>query len=311
MSDSAPFFCAAVAERRGDSLAGTAPRGTTWVLVEYRGAWPANGFDGIRIDPDVHDEVFAAARSLRARILLVRRFGRRRAGGLGQWAVLHRTPSGESRQRWGVWQVDSDLRAAAEVLRSIADAGDHGVAPLGDEDRPATVLVCAHGQHDVCCSVRGRPVAEALSTAWPTRVWECTHVGGDRFAPNVVVIPDGVAYGRLTPDTALATLRQHFSGRIAADHLRGYTDLAPVAQAAIAALLHAEGPAGRDDYAVISQDRGERAWRLTLRGPLPERHLHDVEVVAEQAPPRRLTCRGSEPAAALECTAKLVGPARS
>lgn len=306
MPASAPFFCAAVADRRGDPLAGTAPRGTTWVLIEYRAAWPVNGFDGIDLDDGVHDRVFEAARALHARILLVRRYGRRRAGGPGQWAVLHRTRSGRSRQRWGVWRRDTDLEEIARILRAIAEAGDGEVAPLGDDDRPSAVLVCAHGQHDVCCSVRGRPVAEALSDAWPERVWECTHVGGDRFAPNVLVVPDGVAYGRLTPGTACSTIEQHLAGRISADHLRGYTDLVPVAQAAVAGLLASFGPAGRDDYAIVSMDRGAESWRLRVRGPHPQPGLYDIEVAAVQAPARRLTCRGSEPATSLECTVKAI-----
>ena len=65
------------------------------------------------------------------------------------------------------------------------------------------LLVCTHGVHDTCCALRGRPVAAALAARWPGQVWECSHVGGDRFAPNVVVLPDGFYYGNLDPETAV------------------------------------------------------------------------------------------------------------
>ena len=65
------------------------------------------------------------------------------------------------------------------------------------------MLVCTHGVHDTCCAIRGRPVAAALAAEWPGQVWECSHVGGDRFAPNVVVLPDGFYYGNLDPESAV------------------------------------------------------------------------------------------------------------
>ncbi|WP_218926810.1 sucrase ferredoxin, partial [Priestia megaterium] len=71
---------------------------------------------------------------------------------------------------------------------------------------PPVILVCAHGRHDPCCAVRGLPVGRALGERWPEQVWECSHIGGDRFAANVVVAPDGVYYGGLDAKSAVATV---------------------------------------------------------------------------------------------------------
>lgn len=72
-------------------------------------------------------------------------------------------------------------------------------------------------KHDTCCAVRGRPVGRALSDRWPELVWECTHVGGDRFAANVVVAPDGVYYGNLDAASSVEAVEQHLADRI---HMR-------------------------------------------------------------------------------------------
>ncbi|MFI7580952.1 sucrase ferredoxin [Kocuria kalidii] len=262
-------------------MAGTAPRGFVWVLVEHRGGWPVNGFDGLELEPHTKALVFSAAQAARARILLIRRHGRRRHEGPRRWAVLRHDDSGADRQHWGTWSRDEDL---GEIATALGVPGETGRLPV--------LLVCAHGQHDPCCAVRGRPVADALNERWPELVWECSHVGGDRFAANVVVAPDGVYYGGLDAESSVSTVEEHLAGRVHAEHLRGYTDLFPPQQAAVAAALGRFGPAGRHDYTVAETVRDGDRWRIRLAGRPPRPGLVEVELQSRAAPPRQLTCRG-------------------
>lgn len=305
------FFCADAARTRGDLLAGTAPYGSVWVLVEHRGGWPPSGFDGLDLDPAVKEPVFSAARAVRARILLIRRHGRRSAEGRRRWAVLRHAATGVRSQQWGTWSRDEDLTRIAAALQDPgggpgADPGDSGADASGTEADPGgtgaddpdasgpppVVLVCAHGQHDTCCAVRGRPVGRALSERWPDLVWECSHVGGDRFAANVVVLPDGVYYGNLDAASCVETVAGHLAGRIRPEHLRGYTDLFPPQQVAVAALLRRFGPAGRYDYTVVATARDHDQWRVRVAARAPRPAVFEVEVCSHRTPPRRLTCRG-------------------
>ncbi|NEB75570.1 sucrase ferredoxin [Streptomyces sp. SID14478] len=275
------FFCADAARLRGDSLAGTAPYGSTWILIEYRGGWPADGFDGLPLEPVTKGLVYAAAAAIRARMLLVRRHGRRSRQGPPRWAVLRHGADGDYRQTWGEWSRDEDLAGIVGALGSPGEAG-----------RPPVVLVCAHGLHDACCAVRGRPVGRALSERWPDLVWECTHVGGDRFAANVVIAPDGVYYGNLDAASAVSVVEEHLADRVHADHLRGYTDLFPPQQAAVAAALARFGPAGRRHYAVEETLRLDDRWRVRLTGRGVPSPVHEIEVRSHRAPPHQLTCKG-------------------
>jgi hypothetical protein len=265
---------------RGDSMAGTAPRGFVWVLIEYRRGWPVNGFDGLDLEPGIKALVLSAAQSVRARVLLVRRPGRRRREGPSRWAVLCHEDSGAHRQHWGTWNRDEDL---AEIVTALSTPGEIGHRPV--------VLVCTHGQHDPCCAVRGRPVGRVLSEHWPESVWECAHVGGDRFAANVVVVPDGVYYGGLDAESSLTTIHEHLAGRIHAEHLRGYTNLVPSQQAAVAAVLRRFGPAGQKDYVVTETSRHGDHWRIRLTGRPPHPVNLDVELKAHRTPAYQLTCR--------------------
>ncbi|MFI6875444.1 sucrase ferredoxin [Streptomyces sp. NPDC050400] len=291
----ARFFCADAARLRGDTLAGTAPYGVTWILIEYLAGWPPNGFDGLPLEPETKQLVFNAAHAVRARILLVRRHHRSRApDGPRDWAVLRYADDGTHRQTWGTWQRDEDL---VGIVDALAAPGEAGHAPV--------VLVCTHGQHDTCCAVRGRPVARALSERWPELVWECTHVGGDRFAANVVVAPDGVYYGNLDAISSVTTIAEHLADRVHPDHLRGYTNLFPPQQAAVAAVLKEFGPAGRHHYVVEDTARFGDRWNVRVTGRTPRSPVHDVEVRSYRTAPRQLTCRGLSMSSAVVYEARL------
>ena len=133
----------------------------------------------------------------------------------------------------------------------------------------------------------GRP--QRLAARWPDQTWECSHVGGDRFAANVVVLPDGVYYGNLDPTSAIKVIGDHLAGRVSADHLRGISGFPPPAQAAMGEIhrRRPDLPAGSFDLAGISGDR-QHGWTLQLNAPDA---IYHALVVAESGPAARLTCR--------------------
>jgi hypothetical protein len=66
-------------------------------------------------------------------------------------------------------------------------------------------------------------------------------VGGHRFAANLVCLPDGVWYGRLTPDDALLAAERYEHGRLYLPRLRGRSSFPAAAQAADALLRARDG----------------------------------------------------------------------
>jgi hypothetical protein len=257
---------------------GTALHVRRFLLIEHPGPW---GFDAVGtsgINADVIDQLVAATRRHGGRTLLIRRHGRLDHEPRRAWAVADVAGGTIS---WGSWEQDADLLAACDV---IAD-------PPGGSTDPV-LLVCTHGRHDTCCAVRGRPIAAALTDRWPGDVWECSHVGGDRFAGNVVVLPDGTYYGNLGRDDAVTTVERHLAGVVDPERLRGSSMLPPVAQAAAIAAHERFGPAGpRDVRSAVVASAGHERWRveLTCAGPLPPTVVADVE--AQHAPAAMLTCR--------------------
>lgn len=216
------------------------------------------------------------------RILLVRRTGRQPVLTQRRWILL----GWGGRARAGSWCADSDLAAAVAALD-----GD----PSGACDLDPVIAVCAHGVHDACCAIRGRPVAAALAQRWPDQVYECSHLGGDRFAPNVAILPDGFYYGNLDPNNAVETVGRHLAGEVPARFLRGMSRFAPPVQAAAAVVFDRYGPLAADDLTVrsvhqIGPHHGHGSKTFA------ELELHDgrrlaLEVESVRRPEAQLTCR--------------------
>jgi hypothetical protein len=298
--DGAAPRCAVAAAQRADPLHATAPPAQRWLLLEHPGPWPVDAVAGSGLEPAVLAALSRTAASTDTRILLIRRPGRTSAPARRQWLLSgpgHGTVTGS-------WAADAELDAAVEALAAPTRRARASPDPV--------LLVCAHGVHDACCAIRGRPVAAALEQQWPGQVWECSHVGGDRFAPNLVVLPDGFYYGGLDATTAVGTVAAHLAGQIRTAHLRGMARFPPPQQAAVVAALERYGPLGPDAVTVIaSRHEGgfgtsDSRTLLELAVTGVDRPVH-AEVVAVRRPPAQLTCRAVRATPATEYRVEHLG----
>ena len=212
-----PERCAPASERRGDALFATAAPAERFVLVEQPGAWGRNAHRESRLRTSIVAGLLARCHAADARLLLVRRAHRPTAS--RSWAIADARPGAEAIW-WGTFDDDEEL------------SGLDPLAPGGASTTRPTFLVCTHGRRDACCAGRGWPVAVSLTERFPEQTWQCSHVGGDRFAANVVILPHGLYYGRVTPENAHALARRHLDGRIDPGPLRGRSCYPPAVQAA-------------------------------------------------------------------------------
>jgi len=274
--------CAAESRARGEPLAGTASRVTRWVLVEQPGAWGGDALVESHLDGPIGRALQAAGRRHGFRPLLIRRPGWRKPEGARRVYLARTLPEGG----W-VEQLDVDDPAALADLdwRALSSP----TAPGLGEPGPDTVhLVCTNGRHDPCCADRGRPVVRTLDGAGTPELWESTHVGGDRFAANVVFLPVGVYYGRVEPEEAVGLVSDLADGTLHLDRYRGRSCFSPLTQAAE---LFARRELDERSLRRVRVERADRAGddRLTVRfahdtGPL------EVVVHRERAVPELLTC---------------------
>src|SRR4051794_14418757 len=214
-----PGRCSARALVRGDSPVATASPAQRWLLIEQPGPWGREALPESRFDADVAPMLARRSRAEGVRLLLVRRPGERLADSGRRWAYADSRPGRE-----GLWW--SVRTSDAELVTAPWD-GSVGEAAPGP-----TYLVCTHGGHDACCALRGRPLARALPAPGPADVWECSHLGGDRFAANVLVLPYGFYYGQV-PGDGSDLVAAHGRGQVALPWLRGRAGVPPPGQAEI------------------------------------------------------------------------------
>jgi hypothetical protein len=226
--------CAAICREIAEPLAGTAPSAAVgWLLIEHPGPWPGFGLP--------HDVPAPVARfSHRALQYGVRTQLIRRPDRTGRQVAFPTVmiAGGTAPGRWLERRTLTDPRALTE----LDPAGFGEVDPPGfGSPAEAALLVCTHGRREVCCARYGRPVAQKLAERFGPLVWETTHVGGDRFAANLVILPSGLYFGRLDPDEAVRVADAALRGRIELDRFRGTAGLPEEAQAAEFLLRRALG----------------------------------------------------------------------
>jgi hypothetical protein len=298
-------LCADTARDRGDPALGTAPVTGAFLLIEHPGPWRYDALAGAGWSSEVVDALTGAVRRSLGRLLLIRRPGRRQPADSRVWAVT-RIGAGTV---WGRWEREQDLMAAAACLSASTPARSplRGGPPVQPVSMEPLLLVCAHGMHDTCCAVRGRPVAAALARRWPDATWECSHVGGDRFAANLVVLPDGTYYGGLDADSAPEVVADHLDGRLDPVHLRGCVRWPPAAQVAVAEMHSRFGPyAAADVRAEHWTAEGPGRWRVEV--VLPHGRRVTVVVAGDRRTPARLTCAATLATSAIAFRVVSVGP---
>ena len=284
--------CAAISKTIGEDLHATASIVRSWLLIEQPGPWGSDALTHSDLPTDVAEVLADLTRAQRVRVLLLRRPDRPdRAAGEGRHCFVARS----ARHRtWIEHRVVTDPAELVTIDFERLRAGE----PIGFGARYGGPLhlVCTNGRHDPCCAQIGRPVARALVNEKGDSVWECSHVGGDRFAGNVVCLPHGVYYGRLGPKEARRAVDAYENGQILLEHYRGRAGDPFVVQAAECFL--------REETALLGIDDLDPRWR---RQPAPgtfdvgfdatDGRRFEVRVAVGRAPEGRpITCisRGAE-----------------
>jgi hypothetical protein len=270
-------FCADISAETGEPLSATASRIDHWVLVEYRGLWGRDVLGGSllsdRVKASLREQLEALPRS---RLLFIRRPERR----AHERRAVYLARSTEERPSLAGLEVEDAEELAGLDLAAAAEPVDH---PL--------LVVCTHGKRDRCCARYGRPLYDRLrEEADEDWVWQSTHVGGDRFAGNLVSLPHGIYFGRVGAEDVWPLLDELLAGRIYLSRYRGRSCYPFAVQAAELAVREARGVADVDGVRLVSSLRsGAFSWSVRL-AVTATGEVHEVEVEREAGELTYLTC---------------------
>jgi len=260
--------CSEISLALGEPLHATAPSARAWLLIEDPGPW-----DRRAVADAGFGELEARAKEVGMRVGLIRRFGR---------------PSARGPRRVYLARCEPPEPAVELLVDPDLDALDLERPADGERIERPLYLVCTNGRRDVCCGRAGRELARGLAPEVGDQLWETSHIGGHRFAPNLVCLPHGLVYGRLDLSAAQRVVRAYEEGRLELDHLRGRTSLEPEAQAVDYFARRATGRLGLDDdpaadlvvrvepelleprpESCAGEPKRPTAWRLLSYSPSP------------------------------------------
>ncbi|HYP14095.1 MAG TPA: sucrase ferredoxin [Bryobacteraceae bacterium] len=280
--ENGPFFCSAVSRDAKEPLFGTVAHIQRWLLIEYPALWHNRAIEESRC---LSGDVKAHLRTLQEhrevdRSLLIRR-AHRRSGALR------------------CFFVDSSCRHSSIRRTVFSDYDELLSARERAEDISGLIYaVCTHGRHDKCCAKFGIPVYRALKAIAGQSVWECSHVGGDRFAGNVVVFPYGLYYGHVQPNEVDEIVSRSERGEVWLKRYRGRSCFPRAVQIAEHFVRSETGRMGIDDFWPIQSRRmagNITSVELESRND-GMRHLLEFETKPE-AFKQLLTCGATEEAA--------------
>ena len=278
-------FCAELSAAAGESVGATASRVDRWILLEYRGLWSPDPLRGSMLDEAVKGHLGELVSEPRTRLLFIRR-PRSHHHGVLCYTALTRERGAEIAVR--------RLERHEDLVGLDLFGGDDG-EPL---EHPL-FAVCTHGKRDRCCARYGRPLYDAIADQvdrdW---VWQCTHVGGDRFAGNLVCFPEGLYFGRVGLGDVWPLIDAYLAGKIYLECYRGRCCYPFTVQAAEEAVRRATGLTGVEDIELVEVD-GERVV-LNAGGK-----RYEAEVTEELGEPTYLTCNAEKLARPVRQVARL------
>ncbi len=289
-ADASRFFCAELSLLSGERSAGTASTGAVWLLLEYPHGWGRRAFEESALAPQVK-QFFSdsMARIRHSRLLFIK------------------TDRGRSDARMSLFVVRCRERAPFTVrlrLEKYEDVLAYDLAAIasgrdpqgGERTTDPLFLVCTHGRRDKCCAKFGIPLYNSLREDAGDEVWQSSHVGGDRFAGNLVCFPHGLFYAHATPESGRRVVAEYRAGRISAEEFRGRACYSHFIQAAESFVRAESGLTGVEALRFLSAEPARAdAWRVRFAERDTPR-LHEALVTRGLSDFRNpISCHNAEP----------------
>lgn len=280
-----PAPCSDISRRLDEPLCGTASRVRSWLLIEQPGEWGRDAVVQSQLGEELGRKLKEVAAPHGVRVVLIRR------------------PDGSTSRQRHIYLCFSGIDDSWILnLGRLGweDLFDIDMSPIREGLRPATgteheqpiYLVCTHGNHDRCCGRLGPQVARELAAVRPEQTWESSHIGGDRFAANLVSLPHGLYFGRV--GDPVRTAEMYEAGLIDLPHYRGRSCYLPIVQAAEVMLRNRDGL--QDLAGLVPEERMDHGGgESTLFFSTSAGEPLSIRLKVGRADKRRLTCEASNP----------------
>lgn len=244
------FFCTELARSSEEQISGSAAGPVAvWLALEVPDNWGNRALAESALPASIKDRLSTWEKTIPGtRVQLIKQSSHFAADGIHFFVAL---------------AADDDPRLYRLLLQDYADLLSLDLAalvardPFFDTLRSAEplFLVCTNGKRDLCCAKWGLPLYRAMAASAPAQVWQTTHIGGHRFAPTLVCLPESVTYGWLDLEDAAPLIAAHRAGNLyRLDRFRGRSTYDAPVQAAEAFLRAETGVLTLGAYRLVAQN---------------------------------------------------------
>ncbi|HEX8131524.1 MAG TPA: sucrase ferredoxin [Pyrinomonadaceae bacterium] len=294
------FYCSDLSRASDERSFGTASVGEVWLLVEYRGAWGTHALEDSALPAEVKRHLNKFCQTVpRARLLFIKQ-ERVRPEPPACFVVRCRESAPSIEQ--------FELSAYDELMKFDLAALAAGGSPDGGVRLDAPLyLVCTHGKRDKCCAKFGYALYKSLREGAAVgqrggggSIWQSSHVGGDRFAANLVCFPHGLFYAHVTEDAGRRIIEHYERRHLVLEGYRGRACYSYSVQAAEFFVRTETKVSALDGLRYRRHVRtGDRSWRVTFIETGSETgaggKIHEAHIAARaSAFQNYITCQSAE-----------------
>jgi hypothetical protein len=251
------LLCSTTSSSAGEPLAGTATQAQVWFLLEHPDVYGSKALEESQLPVPVKNHLTSLVKATQgSRIQLIKRD----PSSFPEKIHFFVAVTTEIQPRLYEFQLldyeeifDLDIR---EIIQNENENSSH-------RHEGSLYLVCTNGRRDPCCAKYGLSFYNSLSAEEPHATWQTSHVGGHRFAPNLVSFPYGLFYGRLEEAEIELVLDAHRREQFYINKFRGRSCFPERLQAA-EYFLHQQS--GQRKISSFSLDRsvaiGDDRWEV-------------------------------------------------
>lgn len=280
-------LCSQLAFKYKEPLHGTAAHFRALILLEYNAHWEERVVKKGHIPAAVRIHLETWLKQTPAsRICFIKR-GKPKTGPL-QCYLINPAPGQQAMKALELDQyealLDIDLEAEFKKLTESKNAAS------GEKLQAEPLyLICTHASRDRCCGIYGLPLYRELLKRYPDQTWQISHIGGHRWAPNLVIMPHGMYHGYVYPETLDPILEATQAGKIHLETLRGFTAQTKAEQAAEIFVRQHAGLTDLIPFQEINLEAREDSWQAHVTDYQGQQW--DLEMgTTLQSPPRITSC---------------------
>jgi hypothetical protein len=286
------FFCADAARQSGVDPISTASNYKIYIVIECPPPWTPNELASKSVPANLRslgETVGEDYDQYQTCFLLIHNEALKQPD-YTRLLIFHHEPGlaqGYHQQEFHI----QDINEIAPLVQAYLAGEPIHATPVTHSFRD--ILICTHGSHDRCCAKYGYPIyREALKIANDrslnhVRIWQASHIGGHRFAPTAIDLPEGRYYGHLDASSLASILTRSGDVHALKQVYRGWGCLPWAVQALERELLFQYGWDWFNHkvaFKILHQDENEifTSVELTVELPTGDRHQYKAEIVAEQ-----------------------------